>query len=238
MFLRSVKAANGRHEYLRLVENYRQGDKIRQRVVLHVGRKDLLAPHLDALGAPAASRSAGPHLGFDASKSPRRRAWTWGPVLVARHLFDSLSLGALLDGTTPCFAAGQPLSERVFPLVANRLTRPGSEHALAGWLEDFYVVTAEGQPLDAGVETVAPGQGELRTTAAVVRNPGRVAGRERASGGGRVAATARPVQRGAGVGVLRHHLDLLRGTRTGGVGADSVTAGMASRATGRSWWGW
>jgi hypothetical protein len=49
VFLRSVKAANGRHEYLRLVENYRQGDKIRQRVVLHVGRKDLLAPHLDAL---------------------------------------------------------------------------------------------------------------------------------------------------------------------------------------------
>jgi hypothetical protein len=49
LFLRSVKAANGRHEYLRLVENYRQGDKIRQRVVLHVGRKDLLAPHLDSL---------------------------------------------------------------------------------------------------------------------------------------------------------------------------------------------
>ena len=49
MFLRSVKAANGRHEYLRLVENCRQGQKIRQRVVLHIGRKDLLAPHLDAL---------------------------------------------------------------------------------------------------------------------------------------------------------------------------------------------
>jgi hypothetical protein len=38
----------------------------------------------------------------------------------------------------------QPLSERVFPLVANRLTRPGSEHALAQWLEDFYVVTSQG----------------------------------------------------------------------------------------------
>ena len=49
MFLRSVRGANARHQYLRLVENYRQGDKIRQRVVLHVGRKDLLAPHLDAL---------------------------------------------------------------------------------------------------------------------------------------------------------------------------------------------
>ena len=72
------------------------------------------------------------------------QAWTWGPVRVARHLFDFLSLGPILDGTTPLLRRGQPLSERVFPLVANRLTRPGSEHALAQWLEDFYVVTAEG----------------------------------------------------------------------------------------------
>jgi len=49
MFLRSVEAAHGRHEYLRLVENFRQGEKTRQRVVLHIGRKDLLALHLDAL---------------------------------------------------------------------------------------------------------------------------------------------------------------------------------------------
>ena len=47
MFLRSVKAPNGRHEYLRLVESFRD-DKVKQRIVAHLGRKDLLAPHLDA----------------------------------------------------------------------------------------------------------------------------------------------------------------------------------------------
>ena len=46
-FLRQAKA--GSHTYLRLVENYREGDRVRQRVVLHLGRKDLLAPHLDSL---------------------------------------------------------------------------------------------------------------------------------------------------------------------------------------------
>jgi transposase len=65
--------------------------------------------------------------------------------LVARHLFDSLALGALLDESAKPCRHRHPLSERVFPLIANRLTRPGSEHALAGWLEDFYVVTARGQ---------------------------------------------------------------------------------------------
>lgn len=144
MFLRSVKAANGRHEYLRLVENYRLGDKTRQRVVLHIGRKDLLAPHLDALVRLLQADQPEPTW-ISRQQVSAPQSWTWGPLLVARHLFDSLSLSALLDETTKSSRHGQPLSERVFPLVANRLTRPGSEHALAGWLEDFYVVTAQGQ---------------------------------------------------------------------------------------------
>jgi transposase len=144
MFLRSVKAANGRHEYLRLVENYRAGDKVRQRVVLHVGRKDLLAPHLDALVRLLQADQPAPTW-ISAEEVSAPQAWTWGPVRVARHLFDSLSLGPILDGGTRSLRHGQSLSERVFALMANRLTRPGSEHALAQWLEDFYVVTAEGQ---------------------------------------------------------------------------------------------
>ncbi len=144
MFLRSVKAANGQHEYLRLVESYRAGDKVKQRVVLHIGRKDLLAPHLDALIRVLQTDSETPRW-IAAEQLSTPQAWTWGPVLVARHLFDSLSLGAILDNTTNVLRHGQPLSERVFPLVANRLMRPGSEHALAQWLEDFYVVTRQGR---------------------------------------------------------------------------------------------
>ncbi len=143
MFLRSVKAANGRHEYLRLVESFRDGDKVKQRIVAHLGRKDLLAPHLDALirllqEEPSTSR----WFPLEAVSTPR--ASTWGPILVARHLFDKLSLGSILDAGRQPLRHGQPLSERVFPLLANRLTRPGSEHALAQWLEDFYVCTAQG----------------------------------------------------------------------------------------------
>jgi hypothetical protein len=29
------------------VESFREGDKVKQRIVAHLGRKDLLAPHLD-----------------------------------------------------------------------------------------------------------------------------------------------------------------------------------------------
>jgi hypothetical protein len=101
---------------LRLVENYRQGDKIRQRVVLHVGRKDLLAPHLDALvRLLQEDRPARTWVSAEEVATPQ--AWTWGPVRVARHWLNSLALGSILDGTTNLLRHGQPLSERVFPLL-------------------------------------------------------------------------------------------------------------------------
>ena len=143
MFLRSVKAPNGRHEYLRLVESFRDGDKVKQRIVAHLGRKDLLAPHLDALVRLLQAEAASPRwVSADDVSAPR--ASTWGPILVARHLFEKLSLNSILDAGRPQLRHGQPLSERVFPLVANRLTHPGSEHALAQWLEDYYVCSSSG----------------------------------------------------------------------------------------------
>jgi transposase len=112
-------------------------------VVLHVGRKDLLAPHLDTLVRLLQADQPAPTW-VSAEEVSTPQAWTWGPVVVARHLFNSLALGPILDQVTKLLRHGQPLSERVFPLLVNRLTRPGSEHALAAWLEDFYVVTAQG----------------------------------------------------------------------------------------------
>ena len=96
MFLRSIKAPNGRHEYLRLVESYREGDKVKQRIVAHLGRKDLLAPHLDTLIRLLQEESSFPRwVPLEQISTPR--ASTWGPILVARHLFDKLSLGSILD---------------------------------------------------------------------------------------------------------------------------------------------
>ena len=112
-------------------------------MVLHVGRKDLLAPHLDALVRLLQADQPNPTWVSSAQVSTPQ-AGTWGPMCVARHLFDSLSLGPIFDRTTQLRRHGQPLSEQVFALLANRLTRPGSEHALASWLEDSCVVTSQG----------------------------------------------------------------------------------------------
>src|SRR6266849_3358848 len=118
MFLRSVKSRSGQQEYLRLVESFREGDKVKQRIVAHLGRKDLLAPHLDALIRLLAQPEDSPRwVAVDDISAPR--ASTWGPVLGAQHLFEKLSLGAILDAGQAPRRHGQPLSERFLRQRAN-----------------------------------------------------------------------------------------------------------------------
>ena len=57
---------------------------------------------------------------------------------------------SILDGLAPKTSrvpkAGRlPLADRVLVLVANRLCRPGSEHALAQWLESDFVCGRDGE---------------------------------------------------------------------------------------------
>jgi transposase len=151
MFLRVVRAAGGKgvkHEYVRVVEAYRQRGKTRHRTVLNLGRRDLLAAHLDLSKLMRL-------LHGDAVCDDRIRredvqaiaAWDFGPMLAVGHLWRELSLEETLDrlvrrsrgDTAP------PLSDRALVLVANRLTAPGSEHGLARWLETDFVCDRDGR---------------------------------------------------------------------------------------------
>lgn len=145
MYLRTVKVRSSSgavNEYVRVVEAYRDHGKVKQRTVADLGRKDLLAemfPKLKRL------------LGHDADSGTAREdelnildASTWGPVLAVRALFDQLGLWTILD-TVLGKAKGVSFADRAFVLIANRLTRPASEHGLAGWLETDFVCDRQGR---------------------------------------------------------------------------------------------
>lgn len=144
MFLSIVKAAGGKgkqYEYVRLVEAYRENGRNKQRVVFNVGRKDILAAHLDDLirvlrGKP---RGGGPGPGRTADVQAIG-AWDWGPELVARAVWRELGLEQILDRMGGRGAGdGLAFSERALVLVTNRLCEPTSEHGLARWLETDFV---------------------------------------------------------------------------------------------------
>ena len=153
MFLRVVRAAGGagvKHEYVRVVEAFRENGKTRHRTVLNLGRRDLLAAHLDLhklmrlLHGDTAATSPVSDIRPDDVHAVA--AWDWGPALVARHLWQELGLEATLDRLSkPGRRDGSTLSDRALVLVVNRLTAPGSEHGLARWLETDFVCDRHGR---------------------------------------------------------------------------------------------
>jgi transposase len=146
MFIRTVKvpASSGTvHEYIRVVEAFREDGKVKQRVIADLGRKDLLTALLPKLqrvllGTPTPD-------GEDAEAIDVIDAATWGPVLATRALFDKLGLWSILMQALPRTKKGPSYAERVFVLLANRLTRPTSEHGLARWLETDFVCDRQGR---------------------------------------------------------------------------------------------
>jgi transposase len=135
-----VRSSSGTvNEYVRVVEAYRDGGKVKQRVVADLGRKDLLIEVLPRLRRLLAGDSA-----VDTAEPQVLDTANWGPVLVIRALFDQLGLWAILDQTLG-HAKAVPFADRAFVLVANRLIAPASEHGLAGWLETDFVCDRKGR---------------------------------------------------------------------------------------------
>ena len=133
-----VKRPNGRvDEYVRLVESYWNQGSPQHRVICNLGRKDLLAPHADALlrilrGEKQPKQAA--------KETSAIGAWDWGPVLVAGHFWRQLGLETILDS----LGRGPELADRALALVANRLCEPTSEHGIARWLETDFVCDRHG----------------------------------------------------------------------------------------------
>ena len=147
MYLRTVKVSRkggDPYEYIRLVEGYREGGKVKQRVVANLGKKDDLAPHLDALVRLLAGEKSTDTLRAEGIEAIS--AWDWGPVLALRTLWHELNLDNILDRLERKTTAERAkLADRAFVLVASRLISPGSEHALANWLETDYVCDRRGR---------------------------------------------------------------------------------------------
>jgi transposase len=123
-----------------LVESVWNEGSPRHRIVCNLGRKDLLAPHAEALlrilkGEQKPKTGSAEAIG----------AWDWGVLLVARHFWQELGLQQSLDGLAKRGGDRGELADRALALVANRLCEPTSEHGMARWLETDYVCDRAGR---------------------------------------------------------------------------------------------
>lgn len=157
MFIRSLKvrSSNGSvHEYVRIVASVRENGRTRQKVIANLGRRDTLEAILPLLNRFLAGEDDRQKLSRELNQdSPIEvlDAATWGPMLVVRHLVGQLGLWKLLDAgrrwpqLMPDEDPNDDWVSRVMVLIANRLACPGSEHALANWLETDYACDRQGR---------------------------------------------------------------------------------------------
>jgi transposase len=110
-------------------------------VICNLGRKELLAPHADTLLHILKGEKAKPKT----SDATAIGAWDWGPLLVARHFWQQLSLEEIVDGLAKKGGGGTELADRALALIANRLCEPTSEHGMARWLETDFVCDRSGK---------------------------------------------------------------------------------------------
>jgi len=103
MFVRSVKirSSNGTiHEYVRIVSSVRDNGRIKQKVIANLGRRDTLEAVLPILNRFVRGDDDQQQLAKELSEQGPIEvldASTWGPMLVARHLFEQLGLWQILD---------------------------------------------------------------------------------------------------------------------------------------------
>jgi len=139
-----VRSGAKTYEYLRIVESYRDDHgRTTHRVVANLGRLDQLGGKLDALLLALARFSQRPLL--SAEDVRLEQALPWGPILLARHLYDRLGLGRIIATAAPSARRQFDIAQTAFVLIANRLSDPRSEHGLARWLESYFVCDDAGE---------------------------------------------------------------------------------------------
>jgi len=179
MFVR-VKPA-GRHRYLQIAQNYREGRKVRQKILCTLGRVDELTASgkLDGL-AESLLRFSEKLTVVNLHKQGALQGLedlSIGPGLVFGRLWRELGIAEVIRSVAADRKFGFEVERAVFLTVLHRLMDPGSDRAAEKWKQDFRIEGAQdielhqlyramgwlGEPISVGHHSASPHLG-VRTT--------------------------------------------------------------------------
>jgi hypothetical protein len=168
MFVRE-KTARG-HTYLYLVENEREGGRVRQRIIRALGRKDALiaSGELERLAASLARHCDRAIILSEMAAGRIACTRIGGPLLFGR-LWGRLGIAAVLDELLEGRGFEFTVERAVFVSVLHRLFVSGSDRSCDKWMGDYRIDGIEGLHLHhfyramawLGEETAPAGQGAL-----------------------------------------------------------------------------
>lgn len=140
MFFRAKKSGSKHqpHEYLQIVESYRDGSSVRQRVIATLGRLDQLkaSGQIDGLMRSLARFSETLRV-ISAARDPRIttcKAKIWGPPLVFSRLWEQQRIPEVIISLGWDRKFRFNMERAVFALALQRLCEPGSDLQGSHWL--------------------------------------------------------------------------------------------------------
>jgi hypothetical protein len=146
MFVRE-KSARG-HTYLYLVENERDGGRIRQRIIRALGRKDVLlaSGELDRLAASLVRHCDRAVILSDIEAGRIACTRIGGPLLFGR-LWERLGIAEVLGELIASRGFEFAVERAVFASVLHRLFVSGSDRSCEKWMTDYRIEGIDGLQL-------------------------------------------------------------------------------------------
>jgi hypothetical protein len=146
MFVRE-KSARG-HTYLYLVENEREGGRIRQRIIRALGRKDVLlaSGELDRLAASLVRHCDRAVILSDMEAGRIACTRIGGPLLFGR-LWERLGIAEVLGELLASRGFEFAVERAVFASVLHRLFGSGSDRSCEKWMTDYRIEGMDGLQL-------------------------------------------------------------------------------------------
>lgn len=145
MFVR-VKPS-GKYKYLQIVQNYREGAKVKQKVIGTLGRLDRLLESgtLEKLAQSLLKFSQRLRVvsAHQAGELRAKRVVSIGPGLVFDRLWEKLGLKQILTQLLEERKFNFSVERAIFLTVLNRLFAPGSDREADRWKEDFRIEGVE-----------------------------------------------------------------------------------------------
>jgi transposase len=143
MFVRVKKT--GEYQYLQIVQTYREGRKVKQRVVSTLGRLDKLQEkgEVDGIINSLSKYSSNVLMLLTSKSLPESQVLKIGPVLIFKRLWEASGirtvLGQLLKDRKHQFDVGLA----IFITVLHRLFVSGSDRSCEVWMQDYAIEGSE-----------------------------------------------------------------------------------------------
>lgn len=146
--IKKLKTRSQIHQYLQIVESYRENKKPKQRVIATLGRMDrlLAGGTLERLVGSLAKFSETIELIEAAREEKMRAEWAkdWGCALVFEKLWRQVGLDEICRSFQRGRKMAFDLERAAFAAVLQRIQEPGSDLACIRWLRDVHMEGAEG----------------------------------------------------------------------------------------------